>query len=110
MNYFPDLWNNLLQKLSFFLIKSGSLNIRSISLRISKTDLYLSYGFLLQAFIIIFSIITGVLGLYFLTLGNFSLMCFKATVTALSSSKGTRPVISSKNVIPNEYISDCGVA
>ena len=37
-------------------------------------------------------------------------MCFKATVTALSSSKGTRPVISSKKVIPNEYISDCGVA
>ena len=29
-------------------------------------------------------------------------MCFKATVTADSSSKGTLPVISSKKVIPNE--------
>ena len=44
----------------------------------------------------------GVLGLYFLTDGNFSLICFNATARADSSSKGTRPVINSKNVIPKE--------
>ena len=68
------------------------------------------FGYLLSAlfcvhFKIIFSMLTGTLGKYSLTLGTLLLICFKAIVTVDSPSKGTLPVSISNIVMPSEYMS-----
>ena len=85
---------------------SGVFNASLKSVSISVAVLYLSNGSLDIAFIIILFTLIGNVGFIFIGSTGCSCICFNATETGVSASKGTLPVTISYITTPSEYMSD----
>ena len=98
--YAPSLFSTITKS------PSGSFNALLKSANISVADWYLSVGSFFIAFKTISFTAVGISGFSSIGVTGSSCICFNATETGVSASKGTFPVSISYITTPNEYKSD----